>query len=67
MLINKHTSISRYSFDKLNLNIFRISDKINPIMQNTSKLLYLKFYFVQVFNMIFARPTVAIIYIIFIL
>ena len=43
ILKNKHTSVSKYSFDKSNLNNFRTSDKINPIRQNTSKLLYLKF------------------------
>lgn len=60
IFITKHISISKGLYDNLKLNSFRMIDKINPIMQNIKKLLYLKFCFVQVFNIIFASPTDAI-------
>lgn len=37
----KHIIISKGLYDKLKLNIFKMIDKINPIMQNIKKLLYL--------------------------
>lgn len=57
IFIAKHISNSKSLYDKLKLTIFRMIDKINPIVQNIKKLLYLKCCFVQVFNIIFARPT----------
>lgn len=60
VFIIKHISISKGLYDKLKLNIFKIIDKTSPIIQNIRKLVYLKLCFVQVFNIIFARPTDAI-------
>ena len=39
--IIKHIMVSKGLYDKLKLNIFKMIDKINPIMQNIKKLLYL--------------------------
>ena len=47
---------SKDSISKSNLNIFKITDIINPIKQKANKLLYLKFCFAQVFNINFANP-----------
>ena len=56
IFIIKHISISTNSLDKFNLNIFKTIDEISPIIQKRNRLLYLKFCFVQVFNIIFANP-----------